>query len=408
MMTYLPGTLLSSWLRSKFGLRASILFGNTLTVTGCTLRALSALIPAHHGGRYALALIGQTIAGLGQPFFTNMPTSIAGTWFPVAERELATSVGALLNPLGNAAGSAVPGFAIQHASDIPTMMICTAAAAAVLLVATYFGVADQPPTPPSVAASSRRLLQEASPSPVTNGSEPSGLPEKNSLLRSVHTDGTGTPWQMTLALLKDTNFLFLVFGFGTGYSIFNAFLTLIAQIIAPCGYGAGVAGLCGAVVIAAGLVGATIAGVVLEKTKAYVLLLKSGIFLCTAGVVFMLSSLVPNQQGLLIGSFAVMGLFMLPMLPLALENAAEYSFPMPEETAAALLLVVGQYGGVAFTFAIQHTIPDTCDSRLAPSSILIASALVASGLVLVWFKANNRRQRAEKAGQAAHDSIIQA
>ena len=406
MMTYLPGTILSSWIRSHYGLRASILAGNILNVGGCILRALSALVPASHGGRYALALAGQTVAGMGQPFFTNMPASIAGTWFPAAERELATSVGALVNPLGNAAGSVVPGFTVHSGEDLAVTMLVTAAVASLVLVATYLGVSDKPPTPPSAAASSRLLLQDAAAtgSPLTE-SPSTSAPEKEGLLASVHTDGSGTPWQMTLALLRDRNFLFLLFGFGTGYSMFNAFLTLIAQMVAPCGYGAGVAGLCGAIVIGAGLVGATVAGIVLEKTKAYVLLLKSGIVLCTAGVVFMLSSLAPDQEGLLIASFAVMGFSMLPMLPIALENAAEYSFPMPEETAAALLLIVGQYGGVIFTFAIQNTIPDTCNTVFAPSSILIAASLTASGLVLVWFKANNRRQRAEK---ESHDMHLQS
>jgi hypothetical protein len=83
------------------------------------------------------------------------------------------------------------------------------------------------------------------------------------------------------------------------------------------------------------------------------------------------------------------------MLPIALENAAEYTYPMPEETAAALLLMMGQYGGVAFTFAIESSLPGTCDTVLTASSILIASSLVVAGLVLVWFRENNKRQKAE-------------
>ncbi len=408
MITYLPGTVLSSWQRSKYGLRYSILFGNCLTVAGCALRACSALIPAQGGGRFALALLGQCIAGLGQPYFTNMPSSIAGTWFPSAEREIATSIAALLNPLGNAAGSAVPGFAVQKAGDVSGLMIGTAAFAAVVMAAAYFGVADQPPTPPSAAASNRRLLRDGdSATPVGADSPAHKAPplaaEKENLLSSVHDDGSGTPWQMTMSLLRDMNFLLLLAGFGIGLSMFNAYLTLIAQMIQPCGYDSSVAGLCGAVLIGSGLLGATIAGPLLEKTKAYVLVLKCGIILCTSGVIFMLSSLAPGQEGLLIGSFAVMGFFMLPMLPIALENAAEYTFPMPEETAAALLLMVGQYGGVAFTFAIQHAIPASCDTRFSPSNLLIAASLVASGLILVWFKANNRRQRAE---QAEHSGLL--
>jgi len=35
--------------------------------------------------------------------------------------------------------------------------------------------------------------------------------------------------------------------------------------------------------------------------------------------------------GLVLGSFAVMGFFTLPLLPAVIENAVEATFPIPEE-----------------------------------------------------------------------------
>lgn len=67
-------------------------------------------------------------------------------------------------------------------------------------------------------------------------------------------------WLEGRGLLRDRNFLILLFGFSVGLGVFNALLTLIAQLVQPCGYDSSDAGLFGGVLIGAGLLGAAIAG----------------------------------------------------------------------------------------------------------------------------------------------------
>ena len=55
-----------------------------------------------------ILLAGQCFAALAQPAFTNTPAKVSGQWFGDRERDIATVVGALLNPVGNAAGQFVP------------------------------------------------------------------------------------------------------------------------------------------------------------------------------------------------------------------------------------------------------------------------------------------------------------
>lgn len=413
MLMYLPGTLLSAYHQERYGLRFSLLFGHGLTAVGIAVKYLAGLIPLSAGpARYAVTLMGQTIAAVGQPYFTNMPASIAGNWFPTHQRELATIVASLVNPLGNAAGSAVPGFVVQHPDSILMLTLVLGVIAVALWGVVWMIVMDEPPSPPSAAAAARaslrseslRSLLTPSASPDAPGGSPSlcsspPAPTQLSQGEDLAELKDFTPiqrlWAETSTLLGNGNFRVLAFGFGVGLGIFNAFLTLIAQILRPCGYESGTAGVAGAVLIGCGLVGAAIVGPVLEATKAYVPLLKGGIVACLAGVLFTLLCLTPGKQGLLIAAFAVMGFCMLPLLPLVLENAAEMAYPIPEEGAAAVLMNIGQIAGITCTLIIQHTIPPTCDTVFKPSSIFVFCVLVMAASVIMFFKPEYKRQAAE-------------
>ena len=57
-----------------------------------------------YAGTYWLMLSGQILASIAQPYFLNMPSLLAATWFPMNERDLATVCGAMSSPIGNAIG----------------------------------------------------------------------------------------------------------------------------------------------------------------------------------------------------------------------------------------------------------------------------------------------------------------
>ena len=48
----------------------------------------------------------------------------------------------------------------------------------------------------------------------------------------------------------------------------------------------------------------------------------------------------PNNQTMITVGFAVMGLSMMPLLPIALATAVEVTYPVPEEMSATLLMLV--------------------------------------------------------------------
>lgn len=61
-------------------------------------------------------------------------------------------------------------------------------------------------------------------------------------------------------LLTNRNYVLLLCGFGMGLGLFNAIITVIAQLIAPCGYTSTQAGMLSGIIIGSGLFGAAVAG----------------------------------------------------------------------------------------------------------------------------------------------------
>lgn len=63
-------------------------------------------------------LVGNTLGGIGQPFFLNASALLAATWFSEGSRALVTTVASMANNLGNIFGSLFPTFFVK--SEDPT------------------------------------------------------------------------------------------------------------------------------------------------------------------------------------------------------------------------------------------------------------------------------------------------
>lgn len=361
-------------------------------------------------------MLGQILGGLAQPFFTNAPSRIAGDWFPASERDIGTVVAAMSNPLGNALGSLIPALIMNGPDDMPLMLLVQAAAGVAILVLTLLLVRDEPPTPPSAAAALRRAMR-AKHVEATSTDAPYGAPELNASLlaeaagegnssapHAVGSDSAAAAVRHLIAdfkaLFANRNFLYLLGTFSIGLGTFNALLTLLAQWVAPCGYDDTAAGIAGAALLGAGLLGAVVIGVVLEKTRAYVTTMKAGIVTTLLATLLVLAAQRGGNEALLIGSFGAMGAVLIPLLPVALENAAECTYPIPEDNSAALLLIGGQFVGLALTYAMSALLdlpPTTdCSSIFTPMAGMLLGCMVLAALCLLPFRKDYRRQAAEK------------
>jgi len=428
MILYAPGTFLATYVIDRYGLRVCLIVGAALNMVSAWVRYASAFIADPHAA-FAVLMLGQALGGIAQPIFTNLPSRIAGDWFPVSERDLATVVGAMTNPLGNAAGSVVPSVIVSVAGDIPSLLLYQGIWSSVLAVAVLLFVKDQPPTPPSAGAELKlKAIEEEDESLELSGStslnagtlaiegpaEATAFLLDDKIAADVRRVASSSPraarrhdtsWALHhmlhdyRTLLRNRNYLRLLCAFGIGLGVFNALLTLLAQMLGPCGYGSDTAGIAGGVLLGAGLLGAVVMGVLLEKTKAYVPLLKAGIVLVVGTTIFMLVSLKPGNSAQAIASWGVMGLALIPLLPVSLENAAEATYPIPEDNSAGLLLLVGQLFGIAFIFLLTYLLsinPSAdCSSVVSPVAGVIVGSLVIAAGALLTFKKDYRRQRAE-------------
>lgn len=159
-----------------------------------------------------------------------------------------------------------------------------------------------------------------------------------------------------LKLITNIHYLTLLIGFSIGLAIFNALTTLLAQLIAPSGYSSDDAGLFGAAIILAGLFNAFIAGIIMDKTHQYRILLKSLLLGACLSAIYFIIILRPNERYPLGVSIGLMGFFLLPLLPVTFECAVECTYPIRPEWSTGLLMCIGNILGGIFIFIIQYLI----------------------------------------------------
>lgn len=407
MILYLPGSLGAAVSMDRLGLRATLLLGVGGNAVGAWLRYAGAAALPHSGAGFALTMAGQVVASLVQAVFVNAPARISADWFPRKERDTATVVASLSNAVGSALGSLLPAVFVAVPGDLPAFLLGTAAALTALLLVSLAGVrADRPPTPPTAAAALRARVLSPSAGGGGSGGPSGGLSE------ALLEGGSGSGGAGTAApaappgaiagvlrayadLLRRRNFLLLTIGFGVGLGLFNAVLTLLSQLLAPCGYSDNDAGNAGAALLGTGLLVAAGAGAALEATRAYAAMLRGGMAAASAALLFFLGVLRPGQVGLVLGAVAVLGAFLIPLLPIALENAAECTFPVPEDVSSGLLMIAGNYVGLALTLAMAPLLGGTCATVATPAAGVMVGVQAVAVVALACFKSEPLRQEAE-------------
>ena len=105
---------------------------------------------------YTIILVGTVVVATSQPFYLNMPAKIAASWFAVKQRDVATTLCSLANPLGSALGSLLPAMFVsgegQDVKGVGTLLSVQLIVAAVAMVLTICFFKSAPPTPPSNSA----------------------------------------------------------------------------------------------------------------------------------------------------------------------------------------------------------------------------------------------------------------
>ena len=297
LIMQIPGTVLASYIHKNYGLRENVLMASLITAFGSFIRLIPTLFNRNSISGdtiYALFFIGQVFGALAQPIFTNVPTIVSSVWFPSNERDIATSFGSMSQPLGDAIGQIFPSIfvSLNSSGEVVGMSqlmglevgICCGA----FILATLF-FSTGPPTPPSASAVSRDEMK-------------GHIAQQDFIQLMKNNLGT-------LFINKNYVILFTVFSLIVG--LFNALMTLIFQYVQPYGYSNAESGYFAAIMVITGIIGASIAGVLMRITKAYRTLLKATVVLYILSLLFMIFMLKPNNFGVLMFAFALLGAFSL-------------------------------------------------------------------------------------------------
>ncbi|PNJ23684.1 MFSD7 isoform 2 [Pongo abelii] len=210
-------------------------------------------------------------------------------------------------------------------------------------------------------------------------------------------------------LVRNKAYVILAVCLGGVIGIFSSFSALLEQILCASSYSSGFSGLCGALFITFGILGALALSPYVDRTKHFTEATKIGLCLTSlACVAFALVSQLQGQTLALAPTCSLLGLFGFSVGPVALELAVECSFPVGEGAATGLIFVLGQAEGmlimlVMTALTVRRSEPSffTCQQGEDPLDWTVSLLLMAglctlfSCILALFFHTPYRRLQAE-------------
>ncbi|XP_060511582.1 solute carrier family 49 member A3 isoform X2 [Panthera onca] len=372
----IPSGVVAIWVLDSVGLRWATIVCAWLNFAGSVFRTLPFMV----GGiqdPFAFLMGGQSLCALAQTLVVFSPAKLAALWFPEHQRATANMIGTMSNPLGILVANLLSPALVKKEEDIPLMLgIYIIPAGITCLLATACLLESVPPTPPSA--------------------------------RAVHSTSEKFLDGLKL-LLCNRAYVVLAVCFGGGIGIFSSFSALLEQVLCVRGYSNEFIGLCGALFIVFGVLGALVLSLYVDRTKLFTEAVKIGF--CLTSVVCVAFALVSQLQGQTLALAAIcslLGFFGFAVAPIAMELAVECSFPVGEGAAAGLIFVLGQAEGVlimvlltALTVRRAEPSVSTCQDGQGPLDWRVSMLLMAglctlfSCFLVLFFHTPYRRLQAE-------------
>ncbi|XP_004383635.1 solute carrier family 49 member A3 [Trichechus manatus latirostris] len=376
LVVSIPFGVAAIWVLDSVGLRVATVLGAWLNFLGSVFRALPCMDLSFRTP-FAFLMAGQSLCALAQTLVVFSPAKLAAVWFPEHQRATANMIATMSNPLGILLANVLSPALVQEEDDIPLMLgVYVIPAGVACLLATACLWENVPPTPPSAAAASSTSVK--------------------------FLDGLKL-------LMRNKAYIILALCFGASIGIFSSFTALLEQILCVKGYYNDFAGLCGALFIMCGFLGALGLGLYVDRTKNFTEATKIGFCLTSlACVAFAVVSQLPGQTIWLAVVCSLFGLFGLSIAPITMELAVECSFPVGEGIATGLVFVLGQIEGmlimvVLTALTVHRAEPSfsTCQHGEAPldwtASVLLMASLcaVCSCVFVIFFHTPYRRVQLE-------------
>ncbi|XP_078615182.1 solute carrier family 49 member A3-like [Branchiostoma floridae x Branchiostoma japonicum] len=327
LLTAVPLGFVATWVLDVIGLRAGIIIGAWIQAAGAGITAISTLHDIPPSYRFAVVVAGQVVAAMAQPLLRQSPAKVAAMWFADDQRATANMIISMGSPIGsilsNLVGPQVAKSGDRHSLQL-LVSLYTIVPCLTVLMATFGICSSGPPSPPSISAAK----------------------------------GTQPFFPGLKMLCRDVQYWILMLTFGAGMGTFQTFVSVIEQVFCPRGYTDTFAGICAALMVLLGMVGAGAAGRLVDRTKRFEEIIKLSAAIGTlALIVFAVLSNYPGKEVPLAISASVFGVTAFAMYPTALELSVEITYPVSAATSSGLLIVCGNLQAIILTFLAKYIPP---------------------------------------------------
>jgi len=338
MIAFIPLSLPAAWVIDTRGFRLAVGFGVVMMAVFGIARGLV-------GTNYTLVLLSTIGIAVGQPFLLDAWTKVPANWFAQSERATAVGLITLASMLGIALGMAITPVLADSVS-IATVQLVYGLVAAVSAVAFLALARERPATPPC----------------------PPGMDERALMLDGLRHALRVKPFLVMLGVA------FIVM------SAFNGVTTWVEEIIHPRGFSPTDAGIMGALMLLAGIIGAVVLSALSDRQGKRIRFM---VIALVATVPGMLGIAFVSSTLLLFAFAAVLGFFLVAVLPIGMQYAAEITNPTPEGTSNGLIQLCGQ---VSVVYVYIMAALRTADGSFTIALLLSAALLAACALAVSRLK----------------------
>lgn len=370
MIVYIPLIFPGAWIMDKMGLRWTLIFGALGTTVGAWIKVLG-VAP----GLFHVALIGQTITAMSQVFILGVPPNVAAVWFGPEEVSSACAIGVFGNQLGVALGFLLPPMLVKNheklediGADLSQMSYILAGVCSVLTLSVLLVFQAKPPSSPNAARVAVSLQS------------PTG--SLNDFVQSIKR------------ICSSRAYILLLFTYGLNAGVFYAMSTLLNQTLVAYFPGEEESGgLIGLTIVACGMLGSLVCGIILDRTHRFK---ETTLVVYVLALVGMLAYTFNFHSGMIAVTFVTagaVGFFMTGYLPVGFEFAAELTYPEPEVTSSGLLNASAQVFGILLTMAGGWMLRSYGD--LVCNGILSAALGIGAFLTLL-IRSDLKRQAANQ------------
>jgi MFS family permease len=334
MIAFIPLSLPAAWVIDTHGFRIAVGLGVVIMAVFGVARGLA-------GTNYTLVLLSTVGIAIAQPFLLDSWTKVPANWFAQGERATAVGLVTLASMLGIALGMVLTPI-LANTISIATLQLVyglLAAASAVVFLAL---ARERPATPPC----------------------PPGMDERALMLDGLKHALKVRPFLIMLSVA------FIVM------SAFNGVTTWVEEIIKPRGFSSTDAGIMGGLMLVAGIIGAVVLSALSDRRGKRIRFM---VIALVATVPGMLGIAFVSSVWLLYAFAAALGFFLVAVLPIGMQYAAEITNPTPEGTSNGLIQLCGQ---VSVVFVYVMAALRTSNGSFTVSLLLLAGLLGVCALAV--------------------------